>query len=119
MSEQLVCRVTDIKDDEARGFVAVVGKKQRNIVAARRGDEVFVYINLCPHAGHLLDIVPDRFFGPDAPDHLRCGVHGALFRIQDGYCVSGPCEGASLRRVPTEIRDGQVILVKEWVVSVE
>lgn len=110
---QPICRITDIKDADARGFVARVDGKQRNVVAARRADEVFVYINLCPHAGHLLDIVPDRFFGPDEPDHLRCGVHGALFRVEDGYCISGPCEGISLRAIPVTIEDGDVFVATE------
>lgn len=35
--------------------------------------------------------------------HLLCGTHGALFRPQDGYCVSGPCVGDSLEPVPISL----------------
>lgn len=111
MTDDAVCQLSDIADGGARGFVTRVGDKQRNVVAARKGERVYIYINLCPHSGHLLDIVPDRFFGPDAPEHLRCGVHGALFQIEDGYCTSGPCDGDSLQSVPAEVRDGMVYVI--------
>jgi nitrite reductase/ring-hydroxylating ferredoxin subunit len=37
-------------------------------------------------------------------------MHGARFRIADGYCVFGPCLGKSLAAVPVAVVDGMVVL---------
>ena len=34
---------------------------------------------------------------------LLCNMHGALFEVDTGYCVDGPCSGDSLTRLPIEI----------------
>ncbi|MEE8263379.1 MAG: Rieske (2Fe-2S) protein, partial [Gammaproteobacteria bacterium] len=39
--------------------------------------------------------VPDQFLD-ETGNLLQCATHGALFRIEDGFCVAGPCTGASL-----------------------
>ena len=63
---------------------------------------------LCPHVGSPLDWAPDRFIAFDG-FHLLCGTHGALFRPEDGYCVSGPCAGASLERVMVRLIEDEVV----------
>ncbi len=45
-------------------------------------------------------------------DRIVCSTHGAEFRIEDGFCLRGPCAGRSLEAVPAALRDG-VILVPE------
>jgi nitrite reductase/ring-hydroxylating ferredoxin subunit len=39
---------------------------------------------------------------------ILCGGHGALFRIDDGRCTAGPCEGDFLEPWPVEVVDGVV-----------
>ena len=34
---------------------------------------------------------------------ILCATHGALFRIEDGHCLSGPCVGESLTPLPVSI----------------
>jgi len=41
---------------------------------------------------------------------LVCSTHGALFEPGTGYCVAGPCRGASLERLDVRERDGRVVL---------
>lgn len=67
------------------------------------------YVNRCPHMGTELDWQPGEFF-EEAKLYLVCSTHGALFEPATGYCVAGPCRGASLARLPMRERDGQVIL---------
>jgi nitrite reductase/ring-hydroxylating ferredoxin subunit len=31
--------------------------------------------------------------------YLLCANHGALFRVEDGFCLRGPCHGQSLKQV--------------------
>tara|TARA_A100001037_G_C15125441_1_gene625919 strand:- start:456 stop:713 length:258 start_codon:yes stop_codon:yes gene_type:complete len=75
----------------------------------RRGEDVFGYVNICPHARTPLDWTPDQFLTRDKTN-LLCATHGAQFRIEDGFCVAGPCPGASLIPVPIAISDGDVVI---------
>ena len=77
----------------------------------RRGGQVFVYVNSCPHIGTPLDWAPDRFLSADG-SRIVCATHGAEFSIEDGVCVRGPCLGDRLEPVMIQIKDG-IILVPE------
>ena len=78
----------------------------RGIVVRWEG-EVYAYQNMCPHAGHGLNLVADQFFNAEQ-DLLICASHGALFEPATGYCVAGPCPGKSLRKLPLRVADNKV-----------
>ncbi|MCY1188410.1 hypothetical protein D9M73_295170 [compost metagenome] len=65
------------------------------ILATRRGGQVFLYRNRCPHRGVPLEWQPDRFLDASA-SLIQCATHGALFLIETGECIAGPCAGAAL-----------------------
>ena len=67
------------------------------------------YINACPHVGLPLNLSGDHFFDAEGK-LLLCQMHGALFRPEDGFCVSGPCEGERLKPLKLDVRDGAVWL---------
>ena len=73
---------------------------------------VRAFVNRCPHAGTELDWQPGEFF-EESGLYLMCSTHGALFEPSSGYCVAGPCRGASLEPLAIRERDGQVILLRE------
>ncbi len=109
MAQVKLCDLDDISELEAKGFVGRVDGKQRNIFAVRKADTYYVYVNQCPHAGALIDHIQGKFFNGDG-SLLRCGMHGALFQVEDGKCVDGPCSGDSLTQVPSEAKpDGLYI----------
>ena len=66
------------------------------ILAVRRAGRVYVYTNRCPHRGVELEWQADEFLDASA-SLIQCATHGALFLIETGECVAGPCEGSSLR----------------------
>lgn len=103
----LLCKIDDIQPGQSRSFTFRDGDRMTEIFLHRRGDDVFAYLNRCPHAGTPLDWVPGRFLAPDGTAFL-CGTHGARFAIEDGYCFLGPCTGGYLRAVMVELRDGGV-----------
>ena len=110
MSNTELCKLDDLPDNDAKGIVAVVEEKQRNIFVARKGEQVFAYINWCPHNQVLIDQIPNKFFNADKT-FIQCSKHGAMFQVEDGLCVEGPCEGESLKALKTTIEDGVVYLV--------
>lgn len=110
MTTRALCRIEDIPDGGAKGFAAAPGAFT-GLFAVRRGADVFVYVNSCPHIGVPLDWAPDRFLTADGA-RIVCSTHGAEFDIADGVCLRGPCFGDRLQAVMVELRDG-VILVPE------
>ena len=110
MSFRPLCRIDDIPDGTAKGFGPPSGGFT-GLFAVRRGADVVVYVNSCPHIGVPLDWMPDRFLTADG-QRIVCSTHGAEFAIADGVCLRGPCLGDRLEAVMIEVKDG-VILVPE------
>ena len=108
MTGRRLCRLAEIPDGEAKGFTIETSDGPRDILVHRAGGRVRGYLNSCPHVGSPLDWAPDRFIAFDGY-HILCGTHGALFRPEDGYCVSGPCAGDSLTPVAVSLSGDDVI----------
>ncbi len=53
---------------------------------------------------------PDQFLNIDG-SLIQCATHGALFDIESGRCVAGPCFDEHLVAVPFELQDGMVMAV--------
>jgi nitrite reductase/ring-hydroxylating ferredoxin subunit len=107
-----VCGVEALADGAALGFEYSVAGEARGGFLVRRGGAVFAYRNVCPHAGHPLNWRPDAFLTRDR-QRIMCSVHGAVFEIESGLCVAGPCPGRSLTALRAEIREGRVVVFAE------
>jgi nitrite reductase/ring-hydroxylating ferredoxin subunit len=110
MSErQRVCSLSALADPGSLGSRLQLDSGMLEILLVRRGDEVFAYHNRCPHTGVNLDWQPDQFL--DLTNrYIQCATHGALFRLQDGFCLRGPCAGQYLRALRVEIEGEQVFV---------
>lgn len=101
MSQQL-CHINDIADPGSKGFTLQQGRKERLLFIVKKDGEVFAYENQCPHTGINLEWRGDDFLD-NQKAYIQCSVHGALFKIDAGNCISGPCQGESLTLVNIEI----------------
>lgn len=105
-----VCRVEDIDEPGALGFLLGDGDWPFRGFVVRREDKLYAYANVCPHARHPLDMLPDAFLVRDG-SMIRCGSHGAMFVPETGECVIGPCVGARLLALEArQDADGYVIV---------
>jgi len=102
-----LCDVSDLDDPAARGFLFGSGTQQTDVFVVRRGDAVYGYVNSCPHIGTPLETLTDRFLSREG-DAIVCSTHGARFRIEDGYCIFGPCAGRTLTPLALVIVDGEI-----------
>jgi nitrite reductase/ring-hydroxylating ferredoxin subunit len=84
--------------------------KARGLLVARRMGRLFVYANVCRHIPLTLDLGDGEVAGLDGR-HFLCHHHGARYRIEDGKCISGPCEGESLIPIEHSIEDGELVVV--------
>jgi nitrite reductase/ring-hydroxylating ferredoxin subunit len=98
-----LCLLEDIPDGDAIGVETPHGE----VVAVRQGGTVHVYRNECPHIGISLNFQPDVFLDTEQR-YIQCANHGALFQIEDGLCVYGPCQGESLVLLKAQVIDGSV-----------
>ncbi|WP_328805672.1 Rieske (2Fe-2S) protein [Sabulicella rubraurantiaca] len=103
---RMLCRLEEIPDGGAKGFSGPPGS-YIGMFVVRRGEQVFAYVNSCPHVGVPLDPVPDRFLDRKG-EMIVCSAHGARFRVEDGECISGPCMGDVLEPVDVEVVEGEV-----------
>jgi nitrite reductase/ring-hydroxylating ferredoxin subunit len=106
-----LCSIRDLDTPGSARFELDAEPQSNGFCVIRQGERVYGYLNRCPHTGGPLDWVPGRFLSAEG-DLVQCSTHGALFRIEDGYCVLGPCAGASLTVVPLK-RDGDDIYLEE------
>ena len=82
----------------------VIDGEPQSLIVRRTGDRVQAWLNICPHAGRRLDWAPGRFLVDKG--RLVCAAHGAMFEIEHGECIAGPCRGQSLVAVAVVAADG-------------
>jgi nitrite reductase/ring-hydroxylating ferredoxin subunit len=109
--ERVVCRLSELGHG-ARGFTIGSGDWPLQGFVVKVADTVRGYINRCPHAGHALDLLPQRFLTADGT-LILCSSHGALFEKATGYCVAGPCLGRSLTPIALQVKCGLVLLADD------
>ena len=98
-----ICSVDDIPEREARGFETAQG----SIFITQRDGQFYGYHNLCPHLDVNLEYMEDEFLDREH-EYIICSNHSALFQVETGLCIWGPCQGQSLTTVPLLIQDGQI-----------
>lgn len=104
-----LCSVDDIDVGGGRNFVLQMRLGRFHGFVIRSQGRVDGYVDRCPHAGLPLAQKLDEYLTPDG-SMIACSWHGALFRIEDGLCLGGPCAGQSLTVWPVEI-------AADWIVT--
>ena len=98
-------RTTDIPENGSKGFECN-GEKY---FAVKKDNTVYIYKNSCPHIGVALEWVEDQFLD-SSQTMIQCVNHGALFVIESGDCVAGPCSGQKLTAVKFSIQNDLIFL---------
>ena len=106
---KFLCRFSDIPDGGSKGFTLGEGPTAFELFITRKGGRVYAYENSCPHTGGPLDWTPNKFMDSDS-GHILCATHAALFRVETGECLAGPCAGDWLRALRVDIEDGEIFL---------
>ena len=81
----------------------------QSIFVVHKDGEFFAYYNKCPHTGATLEWQQDQFLDLDKA-LIQCATHDALFMIDSGECIAGPCSGDSLQSLPLNIVADQILL---------
>ena len=105
-----VCRDEELGLGEVRCASLGVDGEGRPIQAMVLRDaagSLVAYRNLCRHLPVPLDGGTGELLTDDGA-HLVCGTHGATYRVGDGVCIEGPCEGAALEPLRIRIDSGDI-----------
>lgn len=106
----LLCHADDIEEGRAKGF-EVAGKY---LFAVKKEGVIHVYYNYCPHLGTPLEWQEDQFLDSDGA-LIQCSTHGALFIIETGQCILGPCKGKRLLKIPALVGNDFIHVDEEMV----
>lgn len=103
---QRLCNTEDIPEREARAF----DTDQGEIFITQRDGMFYAYLNSCPHLGTNLEFQENQFLDMDN-EYIICSTHGALFQVDSGDCIFGPCQGDHLTSVEISVHsDGGIYL---------
>ena len=110
----VLCHVDDIPMESYLTF-RYPGKSPFSSIILRGfgGSDVIAWQNWCPHRGHVLDSTEDDVID-ESKELLVCASHSAMFLIDNGKCISGPCEGLSLRPVPVSINSSGHVIIGQF-----
>lgn len=102
-----ICLRDEIENPGSMGFSITVREEEVEGFLVRYRNNVTAFVNQCPHTGATLNWMPDQFLNLEK-DHIQCGLHGAMFRMNDGLCVWGPCRGQALQALQVDILNDEV-----------
>jgi nitrite reductase/ring-hydroxylating ferredoxin subunit len=105
----VVGALEEIPDGAGKEFVFGRGKSAFSMFVIRKGREAWAYLNICPHFSLPLNCRGNSFVNDDGT-LIRCTMHFAEFRIDDGFCVAGACEGSFLDPIPPRLEDGRMVI---------
>lgn len=100
-----LCHISELDDGKSRGFLSHLGP----VFAVKHDGLIHVYKNECPHLGINLEFEKDEFLDSEG-QLIQCSTHGALFQIDNGKCLSGPCQGEHLSKLSHQIIDDKIVL---------
>ena len=105
-----ICMMEDIPQREARAYETPNGD---TIFITQRDGMYYAQQNVCPHLQVELEFLENQFLDRDQ-EYIECSTHGALFMVETGECISGPCLGQSLEKVEISIHsDGGIYLIND------
>lgn len=102
-----ICMMEEVPEREARAFDIEDGD---TIFITQRDGSFYAYQNVCPHLQVELEFLENQFLDQDQ-EFIQCSTHGALFEVETGLCISGPCQGDTLEKVNIKVHsDGGIYL---------
>ncbi|HEY7322323.1 MAG TPA: Rieske 2Fe-2S domain-containing protein [Candidatus Binatia bacterium] len=106
---RIVAHVKDVAPGAVKKFWIICQKYRVAGLLVNDGGCFHAYVNRCRHMPTPLDFIRDQFVSEDGR-YLMCYTHGALYERGTGLCISGPCEGESLYRLPVRVDQGDILV---------
>jgi nitrite reductase/ring-hydroxylating ferredoxin subunit len=112
MTHFFLCNFDELAEYQPRSFSAETQQGTIELLLIKQHKVLRAYLNHCPHLGIPLNWQPDEFLSLEGT-HIQCSTHGALFTMEEGDCIAGPCIGQGLTSLPVHTDDnGDIYLVQ-------
>ena len=105
----ILCPISIIPDPGSKAFQLDNNGENLDIFVVHKDGQFHGFINRCPHTSVNLEWLEDQFLDSDQA-FIQCATHGALFEIDTGHCIHGPCAGENLSPVSVEITDNMLFV---------
>ncbi len=102
---RLICHEEELTEGSAVRFLLT----GCDLIVIRRKGRLYAYRNECPHMNLPLSNRSKGIFDKDQ-GHLVCTQHAAVFDVENGRCVKGPCLGMELEPINIETNNGKLFL---------
>ena len=106
---RVVARIDELEPGAVKKFWLICQKYRLDAFLVNDQGIYHAYVNRCRHMATPLDFMRNEFLSDDGR-FLQCYTHGALFEFATGECISGPCKGESLYRLPVRVERGDVLV---------
>lgn len=112
MKKFYLCQQDELAEYQTRSFtIELHDEDALELFLLKQDGHVRAYLNHCPHLGIPLNWQPDNFMSLEGT-HIQCSTHGALFQLEDGHCIAGPCRGEDLTPLNIDInKQGEIYLI--------
>ncbi len=108
--EILIAAEGDIADPGSKGLSVSIEGTKLELFIVKKNASIAVYENSCPHTSGPLDWTPNQFLDLDN-NYIMCANHGALFEIDNGLCIYGPCKAQSLKKLAFVVKKNNIYLL--------
>ncbi|HZA53071.1 MAG TPA: Rieske (2Fe-2S) protein [Candidatus Udaeobacter sp.] len=106
---RVIAKADEVEPGSVKKFWLICQKYRVDGFLINDSGNFYAYVNRCRHMTTPLDFIRAQFFTEDGR-HLMCYTHGALYEPTTGLCVSGPCKGESLYKLPVRVDRGDVLV---------
>jgi nitrite reductase/ring-hydroxylating ferredoxin subunit len=103
-----LCHINDIPEQGCKQFKC----GPDSLFVVKSAGAISVYHNICPHLGLPLEWQQDQFLNHDK-SLILCSTHGALFEIESGLCIAGPCQNQSLKMADYFIENEHIYIIEK------
>jgi len=86
-----------------------ISQGDKEYIVISHKNDIFVYLNRCPHLNKTLNSRPETLLDKHN-NFILCANHNALFTIDQGLCIKGPCKGQTLQKVAYKIVGEQLLI---------
>lgn len=106
----LACSLDTLEKSGSFGVDILINRTTTQYFLVHNNNKIYSYLNRCPHSGVNLDWVAHQFLDNNH-EFIQCATHGALFNIENGYCLRGPCLGEQLQIVENAVIENNIYLI--------
>lgn len=106
---QKICELAELTEFSCKEFRLNLPTGEEDAFFVYVNKRCYAYLNHCPHTGASLNWQDEVFLSFDHA-YIQCSLHGALFEMDTGTCIYGPCLGQNLKPVEVLIDNGAVYL---------